>query len=56
MKKTKVVHDGAMHLKRGKCTPVPYLQSRPELEQSKFKKTFRAGSESDQVTFLRLTE
>ena len=33
------------------CPPVPYLQSRSELEQSKFRKTLRAGSESDQVTF-----
>ena len=31
--------------------PVPYLQSRSELEQSKFRETLRAGSESDQVTF-----
>ena len=31
--------------------PVPNLQSRSELEQSKFRETLRAGSESDQVTF-----
>ena len=31
--------------------PVPYLHSRSELEQSKFRETRRAGSEADQVTF-----
>ena len=31
--------------------PVPYLQSRSELERSKFRETLRARSESDQVTF-----
>ena len=31
--------------------PVLYLQSRSELEHSKFRETLRAGSVSDQVTF-----
>ena len=47
----KILCRGRLHTSRYGQNPVLYLQSRSELEQTKFRETLRARSESDRITF-----